>query len=89
MASIGIGQRVRVIDIRLVHFRQLGIVVAGGKPDGWYVHLDYDDDLPDARIFFHAEELEAAPDAPAPGRRAHWSSGADLDHRPDRDAKQS
>jgi hypothetical protein len=89
MAPIGIGQRVRVIDDRLVHFRQLGVVVADGKLDGWYVHLDYDSDSPDAQIFFHAEELEAAPDAPAPGRRAHWSSSAGLDHRPENDAKES
>ena len=89
MAPIGIGQRVRVINDRLVHFRQLGVVVAGGTPDGWYVHLDYDDDSPDAQIFFHTEELEAAPDAPAPGRRAHWSSSAGLDHRPESDGKES
>ena len=89
MAPIEIGQRVRVINDRLVHFRQLGVVVAGGTPDGWYVHLDYDDDSPDAQIFFHTEELEAAPDAPAPRRQGHWSSRAGLDHRPDGDAEQS
>jgi hypothetical protein len=89
MEPIEIGQRVRVIDGQLVHYRQLGTVVAIGKPEGCYVHLDYDEDRPDSQIFFHTEELEPAPDAPPPGRRAHWSSGAGLDHRPDPDAKES
>ena len=84
MDRIQIGQRVRVIEGRLVHYRQVGTVVAAGDGGGWYVHLDYDADRPDAGIFFHAEELEAAPDAPLPPQRAaHWSAGAGLERRPD------
>ena len=83
MDRIQIGQRVRVIEGRLVHYRQVGTVVAAGD-GGWYVHLDYDADRPDARIFFHSEELEAAPEAPLPPQRAaHWSAGAGLERRPD------
>ena len=84
MDRIKIGQRVRVTEGRLVHYRQVGTVVAGGAAGGWYVHLDYDDERPDARILFHAEELEAAPEAPPrPRRPAHWSAGAGLDRHRD------
>ena len=80
MDRIQIGQRVRVIDAHLVHYRQVGTVMALHADEGCYVHLDYDDDLPESSIFFHSEEIEAAPDAPpwAP-RRAHWSADTDLD----------
>ncbi len=72
MEPIAINQRVRVIDARLVHYRQVGTVVAMHPAEGCYVHLDYDDDRPNARIFFHAEELELATEAMvAPGRAAH------------------
>lgn len=60
MESIRVGQRVRVINRGLVHSRQVGTVIGVGAEGGFYVHLDYDDDQPDARIFFHAEELELA-----------------------------
>ena len=62
MKEIQIGRRVRVIDNQLVHYRQVGTVVAAGDANGWYVHLDHDDDRPDARVFFHTEELEAVPE---------------------------
>jgi hypothetical protein len=68
MAPIQIGQRVRVINERLVHYRQVGTVVAVGTADDWYVHLDYDNERPDARILFHTEELEVAPERPLRGR---------------------
>jgi hypothetical protein len=55
---IEIGQRVRVIEVSLVHYRKIGTVVAAGTANDWYVHLDDDTDRPDARIVFHAEELE-------------------------------
>ena len=61
MHQIRIGQRVRVVEQRLVHHRQVGIVVAQGEGGGWYVHLDYDDERPELRVFFHAEELEPVP----------------------------
>ena len=84
MEQIQIGQRVRVIEARLVHYRRVGTVVAAGDAGGWYVHLDYDDTRPDTQIFFHAEELEAAPDAPLPPQRAApWSTTAEPDRRPD------
>jgi hypothetical protein len=84
MEPMRIGQRVRVIDGRLVHYRQVGTIVTVGDGGGCYVHLDYDDDRPDARIYFHAEELEAATEAlERPRRPAHWSAGADLDRRPE------
>jgi hypothetical protein len=66
MEQIQIGQRVRVIDGRLVHFRQVGTVVEASDTGGGYVHLDYDDDRPDGLIFFHAEELEPAPEVAVP-----------------------
>ncbi len=64
MEPIQIGQRVRVIDPHLVQYRQVGTVVALHATEGCYVHLDYDDDRPDARIFFHSEELEGAAEVP-------------------------
>ena len=77
-----IGRRVRVIEPRLVHYRQMGTVAAAGESGGYYVHLDYDDERPETRVFFHAEELEAAPDeAPPVQRAAHWSTEAGLDRR--------
>lgn len=77
MEPIQIGQRVRVTDGRLVHYRQVGTVVAGGGTGGWYVHLDYDDERPGTRIFFRAEELEPAPEAiPRSRGTPHWSTGA-------------
>ena len=69
MERMEIGQRVRVIADRLVHFRQVGTIVAVGETEGYYVHLDYDGDLPDSGIFFHVEELEPAPDVPTPRDR--------------------
>ncbi len=84
MEPIQIGQRVRVTDGRLVHYRQVGTIIERGDIDGWYVHLDYDDARPDTRIFFRTEELEAAPEAPARPRLApHWSANVDLDRRLD------
>ena len=69
MEPMRIGQRVRVIAERLVHFRQVGTIVALHAPDGYYVHLDYDDDQPEAHVFFHAEELEPAPGVAVPRPR--------------------
>jgi hypothetical protein len=71
MERIEIGQRVRVINTRLVHFRQVGTVVALSEGGGGYVHLDYDDDRPDGHVFFHAEELEAVSDALLPPRQVN------------------
>ena len=59
-----IGQRVRVIDGSLVHYRQVGTIVAAGMAHDWYVHLDYDAEHPDLRILFHVEELEVVSDVP-------------------------
>lgn len=64
-----IGQRVRVIDMSLVHYRQVGTIVAAGMAQDWYVHLDYDTGHPDLRILFHVEELEAVSDVP--GQMVH------------------
>ena len=58
MEQIRVGQRVRVISRRLVHTGQTGTVISAGADGGFYVHLDYDDDLPDTGTFFHTEELE-------------------------------
>ena len=71
MNRMEIGQRVRVIEERLVHYRQVGTIVALSETEGYYVHLDYDDRA-EAVVFFHAEELEPAPEVPvrAP-RQAH------------------
>lgn len=82
MTPIMIGQRVRVIDRHLVHYRQAGAVVALHPSEGYYVHLDYDDDRPDARIFFHAEELELA-DEPAPHGRPDNNVGPADSSAPD------
>jgi hypothetical protein len=57
MEPMEVGQRVRVTNRRLVHVGQRGTVVSKDV-DGVYVHLDYDTDRPDARTFFHVEELE-------------------------------
>ncbi len=59
MEQIEIGQRVRVIDGALIHYRQVGTVVDAGSANDWYVHLDHDQDRPAAQILFHVEELEA------------------------------
>ncbi len=59
MEAMAIGQRVRVIAMRLVHYRQVGTIVALHPTEGCYVHLDYDADRPECATFFHAEELEA------------------------------
>ncbi len=78
MRQLQLGQRVRVIEPRLVHYRQVGTVVAEGESGGWYVHLDYDDDRPENRVFFHAEELELAPELqPHQSPAARWSGEAD------------
>lgn len=66
--AMTIGQRVRVIDGSLVHYRQVGTIVAAGRAHDWYVHLDYDNEHPDLRILFHVEELEAVSDVP----RQRW-----------------
>ena len=80
MDPIQIGQRVRVTDPRLVHFRQAGVVVALHATEGCSVHLDYDGDRPDAHIFFHAEELEAASEATErPEHQRHASAAVDPD----------
>lgn len=61
--QLKIGQRVRVIDESMVHYRQVGTVVAAGAANDWYVHLDYDTGHPDLRILFHIEELELVSEA--------------------------
>lgn len=62
--QLKIGQRVRVIAESMVHYRQVGTVVAPGQTNDWYVHLDYDTADPDLRILFHSEELELVSEAP-------------------------
>jgi hypothetical protein len=57
MKQIKAGQRVRIINRQLVHFGQRGTVIRADANGGFYVHLDYDDDRPDAGTFFHTEEL--------------------------------
>jgi len=77
-----IGQRVRVIAAQLVHFRQVGTVVSMGDAGGCYVHLDYDDDQAETVVFFHAEELEPAPEVPprVPHRAYSTSSSGPREH---------
>lgn len=85
MEAIRIGQRVRVIAAHLANYSQVGIVTAHHANEGYYVHLDYDDDLPDGSIFFHCEELEAAPEAlPRPPQPASWAADDAEDRRPER-----
>jgi hypothetical protein len=87
MEALQIGERVRVINRKLVHHRQVGRVMTLGTDGGYYVHLDYDADRPDARTFFHVEELEAAPEAvdnAAPDQRGQHKNG-DMSALPARD----
>jgi len=80
MEAIEIGQRVRVTSPRLVHYKQVGIVVARDATGACYVHLDYDAEHPEARILFQVEDLELAPDAPHPPPHGiHWSAGVTAD----------
>jgi hypothetical protein len=57
MQQLRVGQRVRIINQRLVHAGQRGTVIRENAAGGFYVHLDYDHDQPNAVVFFHAEEL--------------------------------
>ena len=70
MEPIRIGDRVRVINRRLVHSGQRGTVIGADAGGGFYVHLDYDGDRPDAGTFFHAEELEVLAHITPPADRS-------------------
>jgi hypothetical protein len=71
MEQIRVGERVRVINRRLVHAGQRGTVIRAGAEGGFYVHLDYDHDLPHAGTFFHAEELEPVTSNAAQNEQPH------------------
>jgi hypothetical protein len=86
MEPIQIGQRVRVVNRRLVHYRQVGTVIGVGSDGGFYVQLDYDEERLDTGTFFHGEELEPALETPAsvprPAHRSLEAQGEDRWARP-------